>query len=77
MDKTVYVVTADGIKDGWGSVVYLIGVYNTEEQAQKVCKENEDWGAEVTEITANTTYSLRQNEDGNYLNEHYLGGYEE
>ena len=77
MGETLYVVTADGYKHSYGSYIYLIGVYDTREKAQKVCEENKDWEAEVKEITVNTTYPLTTDIFGDYSNDHCLGGYDE
>ncbi len=76
MGETLYVVTADGIKHSYGGYIYLIGVYDTKEKAQKVCDENKDWEADVTEITVNTTYPLTKDRCGDYWNKHLLGGHE-
>lgn len=76
MGKTLYVVTADGIKHSYGSSMYLIGVYDTKEKAQKVCDENKDWKADITEITVNETCPLTKDKYGDYSNGYFLGGYE-
>lgn len=76
MGKTLYAVTADGIKHSYGSSIYLIGVYDTKEKAQKVCDENKDWKADITEITVNETCPLTKDQYGDYSNGYFLGGYE-
>lgn len=75
MGETLYVVTVDGIKHSYGSWIYLIGVYDTKEKAQKVCDENKEWEADITEITVNATCPLTKDKYGDYSNGYLLGGY--
>ena len=72
----LYVVTADGWKMGYGSELYLIGVFNSEEKAVDAYKRSEELGAycRITVIGLNEEHPMNSvfNSLGNDL---YLGGY--
>ena len=77
MDDIVYVVTEEGLREGYGSYIYLIGVFDTLEQAEKVRSVNDY--REITPISKNIEYPLEKGNDycENYRNDYFLGGYEE
>ena len=67
----MYVVTDDGWNAGWGSSIYLIGVFDNLEDAQKA-------NGKITEVELNKTYPLKETDFmGKCVNENYLGGYVE
>ena len=75
--QVVYVVTADGY-DGYGAEIYLIGVYNNLEIAER-CQKQCGSRAQITTVVLNQDYPLVLSGDilfsDNYRNENYLGGY--
>ena len=74
-EQTVYVVTADGHRTGYGAEIYLIGVYDKLSSASRQAGK---YGGVVKEVTINKTYPLKKDRYwGNMENEHYLGGYYE
>ena len=74
----LYVVTADGWTSGWGTEIYLVGVYDSEEQALKVIEENESLYCKMSVVELNKTYKMKKDDSwGNYTNKLYLGGYYE
>ena len=81
-EKVVYVVTADGYNEGYGSELYLIGVFDSEEEAIIAkCNLPFDVRGRMTSITLNKTNDLKKYEhdpfdrEHSYHNELYLGGY--
>ena len=94
MDKTIlYVVVADGYwYEGYGSKFYLLGVFTSEELAEKCVKENtvpnpyyeqnrdhNYWHLtpEIIKVERDKTYPLINNHDSEYMNANYIGGYME
>ena len=77
MDEVIYVVTEEGWREGYGSYTYLIGVFDTLEQAEKVCNVNDY--RRLTSIVKNTEHSLKKGSDvfEYYTNKYCLGGYSE
>ena len=79
MEK-VYVVTEEGWRESYGSYTYLIGVFDTLEQAEKVCSVNNY--RRLTSIVKNTEHPLEKDGDFGdfweyYTNDYCLGGYAE
>lgn len=74
----LYVVTADGWTSGWGTEIYLVGVYDSKEKALKVIEENESLYCKMSVVELNKTYKMKKDDSwGNYTNKLYLGGYYE
>ena len=72
----LYVVTADGWKMGYGSELYLIGVFDSEERAMDAYRRSEELGAYcgIKVIGLNEEHPM--NVFCNSLsNDLYLGGY--
>jgi hypothetical protein len=76
MQEKVYVVTKDGWNMGYGSEIYLLGVFFDEDTAKKVAKDHH---AEVTEIEPNKVFPLKHDKDEPECdyNSYHLGGYAE
>ena len=73
--KMRYVLTGDGYTAGWGSEIYLLGVFDDKETAERMAKECE---CTVTEIEANRFFPLSETPyPGSKANNYYLGGYTE
>ncbi len=68
-----YVLTKDGYTAGWGSEIYLLGVFDDKETAERMAKKH---NCKVTEIEANKFFPLVK-KFGDYENDYYLGGYTE
>ena len=84
----IYVVVANGyFFDGWGSELYLLGVFTSEEKAQKCVKDNtkrsrgssEKLIPAIHKIRLDEDYPLKTCEFIDYIYEGsvYLGGYRE
>lgn len=77
---TVYVVTADGYCDGYGSEIYLIGVFKDEETANAMVDKYPDLEISIAEVEFGKEYPLVANHHGwgdTYKNNKYIGGYVE
>lgn len=71
----IYVVTADGHTEGWGSELYLVGVFDTKKEAEE-CAEKEKCFARVVHASLNKIYTMRKDKTWNeWSNQKYLGGY--
>lgn len=78
--KNVFVVTADGYFDSYGSEVYLIGVFDNYEDAKTTA---DNCGGVlgctiITEIEFNQAFPLKSKKipfDGEKSNDYFLGGY--
>ena len=70
----LFVVTAEGWREGYGSYVYLIGVFDSEKLAKHYCI-NEYYN--ITKVSLNTHNPLlkEKQEFEQYLNDNFLGGY--
>lgn len=66
--ETVYVVT----QDWYGSFVYLVGVFDTEEEANAVVNEEGIKNVKVTEILKGQAFTCEDVRDTD--NKYYLGG---
>lgn len=75
-NNKVYVLTTDGWTHGYGSAIYLIGVFFDKETAEKKAKE-QNIHVSVTEIEANKMFPLKTNYFQTKTNDYYLGGYVE
>lgn len=69
-----YVLTGDGYTGRHGTKLYLLGVFDDKEEAEKMAKEHK---CAVTEIEANKFFQLVETSHECKENEHYLGGYVE
>lgn len=63
----LYVVTADTWDMGYGSEIYLIGVFKDEDKAKQAASENV---GEITEVILDELYPIIDGANGKYL-----GGY--
>ena len=74
MPKEVYVLTQDGWTEGYGSEIYLIGVYLDKELAERYVSEH--FNVTLTIIEPNKAFPLRYGQQGrNMENDYHLGGY--
>lgn len=79
MEK-LYAVTADGYDDGYGSEIYLLGVFKDEESAKALEEKYSHLEVTITEVELGKEYPLAVNDKGwghTYENDNYLGGYVE
>ena len=65
----VYVVMSDTWNMGYGSEIYLIGVFKDKEKAEQVANTYDGVGM-ITEVTLDALYPIV-----NGSNDKYLGGY--
>lgn len=74
----VYVVIEEGWKDGYGSYPFLIGVFDSKEDAEKMVERSADMDEPrvVIEIEKNKEFPLTEGEYY-YFNDYSLGGYAE
>lgn len=77
----VYVVIEEGYHLGYGSNLYLIGVFDNKEDAEKI-KNNaidpENYPRRIIEINKNTEFPLSRGYfEDEYENDYPLGGYVE
>ena len=74
MPINMYLLTADGYNDSYGSAIYALGVFDSEKQAVKA-KEECGRGL-ITKLELNKIYPLKGGTwwDGD-SNDKYLGGY--
>lgn len=73
-NNKVYVLTADGWTQGYGSAIYLMGVFFDKETAEKKAEE-QDVYVSITEIEVNKIFPLKINDFQERTNAYYLGGY--
>jgi hypothetical protein len=74
----VYIVTFDGYKGGYGSEIWLLGIYSTREAADKAAdevKEKFTSIVDVNEVVLDHTYDIILDEWGSLNSKIYLGGY--
>ena len=71
---TVWVVTENGWRRGFGIELYLIGVFDNEEIANEVASASSY--RQVTSIDMNVAHTLNKDSVScDYYNTYYLGGY--
>lgn len=78
--EMLYVVTADGYDDGYGSEIYLLGVFKDEESAKAMEEKYPHLEVTITAVELGKEYPLSPNDRGwglTYENDNYLGGYVE
>lgn len=76
-NNKAYVLTADGWTQGYGSEIYLMGVFFDKETAEKKAEE-QDIHVSITEIEVNKIFPLKTNDlFEEKTNAYYLGGYVE
>lgn len=68
----VYVVTQDGYLQGYGSEIYLVGVFTEKKKAEKAASAEL---AYITEIQLDKAFPLVKSKWGGVGNDYYLGGY--
>lgn len=73
-NNKVYVLTADGWTQGWGSEIYLMGVFFDKKTAEREA-EKQDTHVSITDIEANKIFPLKTNNFQEKTNAYYLGGY--
>lgn len=76
----LYVVTADGWRLGYGSELYLIGVFDNEDRAIEALDKAREVGAycEIKQVTLNEEHPMKKGEGlwkNSLSNDIYLGGY--
>lgn len=78
MNNKVYVVIEEGYYDDYGSYPYLIGIFDTKEEAEEIAKTsfNGDFPRKVIEIEKNKEFPLN-GDKYEASNEYSLGGYAE
>lgn len=72
----LYVVTANGELGGYGSEIYLVGVFTSQEAAENAMVNNA-LQYNITEVIQDKVYPLVKESDTYYDNANYLGGYVE
>jgi len=72
MNEKVYVVTADGWFEGYGSLIFLVGVFTDKAEAEKAAA-NEEY-ANIKEIPINKTFPL-EGDKHEAENDYFLGGF--
>ena len=73
----VYVVTADGWREGYGSQIYLVGVYTDPKKAEETAK-NITVPTIITKAVLDKAYPLTETGFmSESCNSNYLGGYYE
>ena len=78
----VYVVTANGWREGYGANIYLMGVFTSRKKAQEVT-HNLPYSMQIDEVPIDKLFPLKRDYDNyseyydNYSNQYYLGGYVE
>ncbi len=70
----VYVVTQDGFLDGYGTEIYLVGVFTEKKKAEKAASAER---TSITEIQLDKAFPLEESICGGLENDFYLGGYNE
>ena len=69
----VYVVVEDGWDKGWGSQMYITGVYDTKEMA----KQFKGRFGSIIEIPTNEYFPLKEEVEYERSNDYFVGGYYE
>ena len=78
MGMKLYVLTVDGYTEGYGSQVFLVGVFDSLEKAEEAQNSLDDeicQAASIDEVLLNENVPLTKDEWGDFHNIHYLGGY--
>jgi len=74
----LYVLTVDGYTEGYGSNIFLVGVFDSMEKAEEAQKSLDNEireRASIDEVLLNENIPLTKDEWGSFHNIHYLGGY--
>lgn len=78
----VYVVTANGWREGYGVNIYLMGVFTSRKEAQEATHDL-PYSTQINEVPIDKLFPLKRDYDNhleifdNYSNQYYLGGYVE
>jgi hypothetical protein len=77
--RNVYVVTANGWREGYGANIYLMGVFTSRKKAQEAAHEL-PYSTQINGVPIDKAFPLKRDydnclEDDNYSNQYYLGGY--
>lgn len=81
MNIYVYVVTANGWREGYGAGIYLIGVFSDFEKAREAAYCSPTATAKIDKVPIDKVFPLKRDYDNrseeydNYSNQYYLGGY--
>lgn len=81
--RNVYVITANGWREGYGANIYLMGVYTDLEKARAASYWSQTAPAKIDKIPIDKVFPLMRDYDNrsedydNYSNQYYLGGYVE
>lgn len=71
----LFVVTCNGYREGYGSELYLVGVFTSEEEV-KAAKSNPNLQYDVIKVPLGKVFPMEKTEYcNNYSNENYIGGY--
>lgn len=78
MKHAVYLVTFDGYNNYDGSEIWLLGIYSTQEAANKAADEFKEEFApsvQVDEVVLDHTYDVEMSRWTGFTSQIYLGGY--
>ena len=71
----LFVVTCDGYSRGYGSEIYLVGIFSSEEEI-KAAKLKPNLKYNITKVPLGKVFHMKKTGYGNdYANDNYLGGY--
>lgn len=76
----LYVLTVDGYTRGYGSYIYLVGVFDSmkkAEEAQNTLDKEIREDSSINEISLNEVAELTEDHWGDFANRYLLGGYHE
>lgn len=76
----LYVLTVDGYTRGYGSYIYLVGVFDSMkkvEEAQNTLDKEIREDSSINEISLNEVAELTEDRWGDFANRYLLGGYHE
>lgn len=79
--KKIYLVKFDGYTGGYGSLISLLGIFDSEAKAKEAienaAKEHPEIGrrATIEEVKLNKAYKILKDKWNGFSTEHILGGY--
>lgn len=80
--RNVYVVTANGWREGYGANIYLMGVFTSRKKAKEATHKL-PYLTQIDRVPINKVFPLKRDYDNrleeydNYSNQYYFGGYVE